>query len=108
MGAGGGGSPFRRFRGVESVYALEVRGDSMIDEHIFDGDSALVETAGQARNGEIAAASIDGGETVLMRVYREGGRVRLQPANSAMEPIVVSAERVRIEGRLLAVHRRFR
>lgn len=108
MGAGGGDSPFRRFRGMEGVYALEVRGDSMIDEHIFDGDSALVETAGQARNGEIAAISIDGGETVLMRVYREGGRVRLQPANSAMEPTVVPAERMRIEGRVLAVHRRFR
>ena len=98
---------FAPFLDVEGVYALEVRGESMIDEHILEGDCVLVEKTEQARNGEIVVALIDGSETTLKRFYREGGQVRLQPANSAMEPIVVPAERVRIQGRVLAVHRRY-
>ncbi len=99
--------PFAQFLDTEGVYALAVRGESMIDEHILEGDSVLIEKTQQARNGEIVAALVDGKETTLKRFYREGGQVRLQPANSAMEPTVVSAERVRIQGRVLAVHRRY-
>lgn len=98
--------PFARFRGADGVYTLRVRGESMIDDHIAEGDSVLVEKTRQAQNGEIVVARVDGNETTLKRFYREGGMVRLQPANSAMQPIVVPSEQVQIEGRVLAVHRR--
>ncbi len=103
----GASVPFAPFLDAEGVYALEIRGESMIDDHILEGDCALVEKTQQARNGEIVVALVDGKETTLQRFYLEGGRVRLQPANSAMEPTVVPAERVRIRGRVLAVHRRY-
>ena len=99
---------FREFAGAKDVYALEVRGESMIDDHIMEGDYVLVENTREARNGEIVVALVDGAETTLKRFYREGpDRVRLQPANAVMAPIVLPADSVQIQGRVLAVHRKY-
>lgn len=91
-------------------YALEVRGDSMIEDHICTGDFVIVGPAPQSvRDGEIVVALVNGAETTLKRFYSEpGGRVRLQPANSAMPPIFVSRESLEIQGRVLAVLRKYR
>ena len=89
------------------VFALEVSGQSMVDDHILDGDYVQIEKAERAQNGEIVVALVDRAETTLKRFYREGNMVRLQPANVEMDPIIVPAEKVEIQGRLLAVHRRY-
>ena len=100
---------FPEFRGAKDVYALEVRGESMIDDHIVEGDYVLVEQTDRVRNGEIVVALVGGAETTLKRFYREADdQVRLQPANAAMSPILVPASDVQIQGRVLAVHRRYR
>ncbi|MEZ5352995.1 MAG: transcriptional repressor LexA [Bryobacteraceae bacterium] len=99
---------FRDFAGDRDSFALEVRGDSMIEDHICDGDYVLIERTADARNGDIVVALVDGSETTLKRYYREGDTVRLQPANSAMEPIRVPAAGVAVQGRLLAVMRKYR
>jgi len=91
----------------DKVFALEVSGQSMVDDHILDGDYVLIEKAERAHNGEIVVALVDRAETTLKRFYREGNMVRLQPANVEMDPIIVPAEKVEIQGRLLAVHRRY-
>ncbi|HAX43024.1 MAG TPA: repressor LexA, partial [Solibacterales bacterium] len=85
-------------------------GESMIEDHILNGDYVLVQRTTQVRDGEIVVALVDGSETTLKRIYREDGGtvIRLQPANSAMEPIRVPAEKVQIQGRLLAVLRKYR
>ncbi len=98
---------FAPLLGARDVFALQVRGESMIEDHILDGDYVLIQKSKQARNGEIVVALVDGVETTLKRFYLEGGMVRLQPANAQMDPIVVPAEHVQIQGRLLAVHRRY-
>lgn len=87
------------------VYALRVRGDSMIEDSIRDGDLVLIERRNTARNGETVVAILAGEEATLKRYYRENGRVRLQPANSGMEPIVV--DEVEIRGVLIGVVRQF-
>jgi repressor LexA len=93
----------------EAAFALEVRGDSMIEDHICDGDYVLVERTNQVRDGEIVVALVNGSETTLKRFYREpDGTARLQPANSSMEPIIVPLESVQIQGRLLAVLRKYK
>jgi repressor LexA len=100
---------FSDFTGKGDTYALEVRGESMIEDHICDGDFVLVERTQQADDGEIVVALVDGTDATLKRIYREaGGRVRLQPANSAMKPIVVDADSVQVQGRVLAVLRKYK
>jgi repressor LexA len=94
--------------GNKDVFALEVRGDSMRDEHIISGDFVLVERTRTARQGEIVVALVRGSETTLKRFYLEGSQVRLQPANLEMEPIMVPATQVAIQGRVLGVLRRYR
>lgn len=97
------------FTKSEGVYALQVKGDSMIDDHICSGDFVLVERVAEVRDGEIVVALVDGMETTLKRLYREpDGRMRLQPANAEMAPIYVEPERLEIQGRVLAVLRKFR
>lgn len=99
---------FSDFVGDPDTYALQVRGESMIEDHICNGDYVLVEKAKDARDGDIVVALVDGMETTLKRFYREpGDRVRLQPANSAMQPIFVPQESVAIQGKVLAVLRRY-
>jgi repressor LexA len=98
---------FADFAGSGTTYALQVRGDSMIDDHICDGDLILVEKVQQALDGDIVVALVRGSETTLKRFYREGDTIRLQPANTALEPILVPAAEVEIQGRLLAVLRKY-
>jgi repressor LexA len=80
------------------VYALRVQGDSMIDEHICDGDIALIEDRPEARDGEIVVALVDETHVTLKRLYRHGAEVELRPANSEVESIRVHAGQVRIQG----------
>jgi repressor LexA len=87
------------------VYALRVRGDSMIEDAICSGDLVLVERRNHAHNGEIVVAVLPGEEATLKRYYREGSQIRLQPSNAAMAPILVPD--VEIRGVVLGVIRRY-
>jgi repressor LexA len=90
----------------EGTYALQVRGDSMIDALIHDGDIVVMKHQEEAANGELVAVWLkDEKETTLKRFYLEGGRVRLQPANPAMEPIYVHPANVEIQGKVVLVIR---
>ncbi len=112
------GSPIEAIEGVDevdlatiwpadNVYMLEVRGNSMIEDHITPGDWVVVRKQSTAHDGEIVVALLDEGEATLKRVYREkSGRFRLQPANSEMEPIYVDAGRLAIQGKVVGVIRR--
>lgn len=100
---------FSDFTGKGDTFALQVTGDSMIEDHIMTGDFVLVERTEQARDGEIVVALVDGSEATLKRLYQEpNGRIRLQPANASMQPIVVDAASVQIQGRVLAVLRKYK
>ena len=79
-------------------FVLQVRGDSMIEDQICDGDFVVVESRPEARDGETVVALLGGDEATLKRFYRHGRRVRLQPANSAMKPIEVPASEVEVRG----------
>jgi SOS regulatory protein LexA len=93
--------------GSKTVFALRVRGDSMQDEHIADGDYVLVEKTKKARNGDIVIALIDGYETTLKRFYLQGATIRLQPSNVTMPPILVSADSVMIQGKVIGILRKY-
>ena len=93
--------------GNRECYALQVRGDSMRDEHIMSGDYVLVEKTGTAREGEIVVALIDGADATLKRFYREGTQIRLQPSNAEMAPIYAPAASVSIQGKVLGVLRKY-
>jgi repressor LexA len=100
---------FADFAGKGDTFALQVSGESMIEDHIMSGDYVLVERTQQANDGEIVAALVGGRETTLKRLYHEpGARIRLQPANASMQPILVDAAEVQIQGRVLAVLRKYR
>ncbi len=100
---------FTDFAGNPNLYALEVRGDSMIEDHICNGDMILLERTSEVRDGEVVVALVSGTETTLKRFYRErDDKIRLQPANVNMEPILVPASEVEVQGRLLAVLRKYR
>ncbi len=99
---------FSDFAGDPNTYALQVRGESMIEDHICDGDYVLVERCSEARDGDIVVGLVDGLETTLKRFFLEpGGRVRLQPANSSMKPIYVAQSALTIQGKVLAVLRKY-
>jgi repressor LexA len=90
----------------ERVYALRVKGLSMIDALIDDGDIVVLESGSEVRDGDMVAAwLVDEREVTLKRLYREGDRVRLQPANSQMAPIYVDARNVEVHGRVVGVIR---
>ena len=91
----------------KEVFVLQVRGDSMQDEHIVDGDYVLVEKTKTAHNGEIVAALVDGSDSTLKRFYKEGDKIRLQPSNAAMKPIIVPAIDVQLQGRVIGVLRKY-
>ena len=100
---------FQDFVGNPDTFALEVRGDSMIEDHICNGDLILLEKVSQARDGDIVVALVSNTETTLKRFYREpGDKVRLQPANSSLQPIIVPAERRADSGPPLAVLRKYK
>lgn len=91
----------------KDVFVLQVKGQSMKDEHIVDGDYVLVEKANTARDGEIVVALVDGSDATLKRLYREGAKIRLQPSNSEMDPIIVAAKAVQVQGRVIGVLRKY-
>jgi repressor LexA len=87
-------------------YVLKVRGDSMVDDGILDGDLVIIARRERADNGEMVVANVNG-EVTLKRLYREGDRVRLQPANSMMSPIFAAARDVAVQGVVVGLMRRF-
>jgi repressor LexA len=95
------------FTRSKDVFVLEVSGESMQDEHIVDGDYVLVEKTPIANNGEIVVALVNGTETTLKRFYKEGDQVRLQPSNASMQPIMVPAAAVQIQGRVIGILRKY-
>jgi repressor LexA len=113
------GTPIEALQGTETFavpsallgpgehYALEVAGDSMVDEGILDGDFALIRKSDTARDGEIVVALIDNEEATLKTFRREGNMVRLDPANRQYEPQRYDPRRVQIQGRLAGLIRRY-
>jgi repressor LexA len=95
-----------RLTGRGENYVLKVRGDSMIDDGILDGDLVIISRREQAYNGEMVVANVNG-EVTLKRIYREGERVRLQPANATMSPIFAPARDVAVQGVVVGLMRRF-
>jgi repressor LexA len=99
---------FSDFVGKGATFALEVRGESMIEDHICSGDFVLAEKTDKVRDGDIVVALVDGTEATLKRYYQQqDGRIRLQPANAAMAPIFVNPADLQIQGRVLAVMRKY-
>ena len=113
------GTPIEALQGTESLsvpaallgpgehYALEVSGDSMVEAGILDGDYALVRRTDTARDGEIVVALVRGEEATLKFLRREGGRIRLDPANAAYEPQYFDPHEVLVQGKLAGLLRRY-
>jgi repressor LexA len=95
------------FIGKRDTYVLRVRGDSMIDEQIRDGDFVIVENRKTVDNGEMVIALLGGVEVTLKKFYRDNGRVRLQPANPALQPILVDASQIQIQGVVIGMMRKY-
>lgn len=93
--------------GRRDTYVLRVKGESMIDEQIRDGDWVVVEDRKSADNGEMVIALVGGQDVTLKKFYREAGRIRLQPANSTMQPIYVDPDGVQIQGVVVGVMRKY-
>jgi repressor LexA len=94
--------------GRKETYVLQVKGDSMIDEQIRDGDYVIVESRKTARDGEMVIALLEGERVTLKKMYREGGgRVRLQPANAKLKPILVDQDDLQIQGVVIGVLRKY-
>lgn len=93
--------------GNRDTYVLRVRGDSMIDEQIRDGDFVIVEDRKTAENGETVVALLLGSDVTLKKFYRENGKIRLQPANATIDPIIVPAEQVQVQGVVIGVMRKY-
>jgi repressor LexA len=93
-------------QGREGVYALRVRGLSMVDDLIGDGDIVLMQYVNTVENGETAAIWLKAEkEATLKKIYTDSGRIRLQPANNQMQPIYVEPDNIEIQGRVIAVIR---
>ena len=88
-------------------YALEVAGDSLIDVGIFDGDTAIIRRGDVAENGQIVVALVDEAEVTLKRLRRRGASIALEPANQRHETRIFPADRVRVQGRLIGLMRRY-
>jgi repressor LexA len=92
---------------TEDLYALEVKGDSMIDALINDGDIVVMKRVADVRNGDLAAVLLtDKNETTLKRVFHEGKRLKLKPENPTMKPFYVDARHAQIQGRVMCVIRK--
>jgi repressor LexA len=99
---------FGEFTRADGTFVLQVKGNSMIEDHILNGDYVVVEPTVVANPGEVVVALVGGDDATLKRFYRDpGGKVRLQPANSEMQPIVVPAADVKIQGRVVGVLRKY-
>ena len=113
------GAPIEAITGVETInvpedlvgkrdtYVLRVKGDSMIDEQIRDGDFVIVEDRKTAENGEMVIALVGGADVTLKKFYREHGRIRPQPANPAMQPMLFDPEQIQVQGVVIGVMRRY-
>lgn len=99
------GIPNAFISGKKRVYVLQVRGESMIEEQIRDGDFVIIEQADNANNGDIVVALLDNGMATLKRFFKETTRIRLEPANSTMSPIFV--KNVKIQGKVVGLIRRY-
>ncbi|HIN70905.1 MAG TPA: transcriptional repressor LexA [Acidobacteria bacterium] len=93
--------------GKNRAYVLRVRGDSMIDEQIRDGDFVIVEDRKTVENGEMVIALLNNAEVTLKMLFREDGGVRLQPANRKMEPLIIKSADLRIQGVVVGIMRRY-
>jgi repressor LexA len=93
--------------GKRDSYVLRVRGNSMIDEQIRDGDFVIVEDRRSADNGEMVIALVGGQDVTLKKLFRENGRIRLQPANATMQPLVYDADQVQVQGIVVGVMRKY-
>jgi repressor LexA len=93
--------------GRRDTYVLRVKGNSMIDEQICDGDLVIVEDRKTAQNGEMVVALLSGSDVTLKKLYRENGRIRLQPANPAVQPIFADADQVQVQGVVVGVMRKY-
>lgn len=91
----------------KKTFALKVRGESMVDDGILDGDYVIIEQTANARNGEIIVALIDNEKATLKRFYNEKGSIRLQPANKSMKPMHFAKNRVIIQGKVRGVLRKY-
>jgi repressor LexA len=120
LGRVAAGSPIEAISGTETIfvpedmvgrketYVLQVKGDSMIDEQIRDGDYVIVESRKTARDGEMVIALLEGERATLKKMYREGGgKVRLQPANARLKPIFVDQDDLQVQGVVIGVLRRY-
>ena len=120
MGRVAAGSPIEAVQSTETIwvpedmvgrgqtYVLQVKGESMIEEQIRDGDYVIVEDRDTARDGEMVIALLAGDAVTLKKIYREaGGRVRLQPANARMDPLYVNEADLHIQGVVIGVMRRY-
>jgi repressor LexA len=94
--------------GRRPTYAWRVRGNSMNDEQIRDGDSVIIEDRTAVEDGETVIVLLPGGNVALRKVYRQDGLIRLQPGNPAIEPLLLTEGDVRIKGVVIAVIRRYR
>ncbi len=95
------------FRKPGENFVLQVRGDSMIDEQIRDGDFVIVRSKAQPKTGQTVVALLEDGEVTLKRFYPEGRRIRLQPANEAYAPLYVPAEKLTVQGVVIGILRRY-
>jgi repressor LexA len=93
--------------GKRDTYVLRVRGESMIDEQIRDGDFVIVEDRKTAENGEMVIALVGSSDVTLKKFYRENGHVRLQPANPSMKPLIVPADQIQVQGVVVGVMRKY-
>ncbi|MCZ6540703.1 MAG: transcriptional repressor LexA [Nitrospinae bacterium] len=91
----------------KDIFVLRVKGQSMIDDHIQDGDYVIVERRDRAENGETVVALLDNESATLKRFYREQDHIRLQPANETMDPIIVKEGDFKIQGVVIGVLRKF-
>jgi repressor LexA len=93
--------------GKRETYVLRVKGDSMIDEQIRDGDYVVVEDRKTADNGEMVIALVGGSDVTLKKFYREHGRIRLQPANPTMQPMLFDPSQVQVQGVVVGMMRKY-
>jgi repressor LexA len=118
LGAIAAGAPIEAIRTNETIeipkdmlgrktFALKVRGHSMIEDGIFDGDYVIIEQTNSAHNGDIVVALLDNENVTLKRFYNEKGHIRLQPANNTMKPLNFAKARVTIQGKVKGVIRKF-
>ena len=119
LGTIAAGSPVEAYQVEESIsipgdmlgrsrtYVLRVKGDSMVEDHIQDGDYVIVDEREHAENGETVVALVDNESATLKTYYLEGDTVRLQPANALMDPITLPADRVAIQGVVIGLLRKF-